>query len=94
MFKAISLSIATTAMLTTGAAALVITNKDAAEQKIGVHMGNKQRVDTIAAGKTLDLSKDCADGCGLTGPWGFSWMAKTGEDFGFDSKKGIIKPGS
>ena len=36
-------------------------------------MGSSEKVETIGAGKSVVI--DCPDGCGVTGPWGFSWMA-------------------
>jgi len=94
MLKTVVGSVLALGLMASSASALVVTNKDKADHKIGIDMGHNERVETIAAGKTLDLSKDCVDGCGLTGPWGYSWMAKTGEDFAFDAEKGIMTSGS
>ncbi len=55
--------------------------------KVGIDEGDKEHVETIAAGKTGDLSAKCKDGCGLTGPWGFSWMAAPGEKLVFKDAK-------
>src|SRR5262245_10793422 len=59
------------------AAAVTIKNTSAGEFTVGVDMGNEEKVETIAAGK--DVKVDCKEGCGITGPWGFSWFAKTGD---------------
>jgi hypothetical protein len=37
-------------------------------------LGSSEKVETIGAGKSVEI--DCEDGGGVTGPWGFSWMAK------------------
>jgi hypothetical protein len=59
------------------AQAVTVKNTSAGEFTIGVDMGDTEKVETIAAGKEVKL--ECKDGCGVTGPWGFSWMAK-GDD--------------
>ena len=67
------------ALIATPAVALTIENQDKAELKVGIDEGNVEHVESIAGGKTGDLSAKCKEGCGLTGPWGFSWMAKPGD---------------
>jgi hypothetical protein len=74
-------------VLASPAAALTIENKDAAALKVGIDEGNTEHVETIAAGKTGDLSAKCKQGCGLTGPWGFSWMAAPGDKLVFQDAK-------
>jgi hypothetical protein len=69
------------------AAALTIENQDKAELKVGIDEGNVEHVKTVPAGKSADLSAQCKDGCGLTGPWGFSWMAKPGDKLTFKDAK-------
>ena len=59
------------------AQAVTVKNTSAGEFTIGVDLGDTEKVETIAAGKEVKL--ECKDGCGVTGPWGFSWMAK-GDD--------------
>ncbi len=59
------------------ASAVTVKNTSSGEFTIGVDLGNSEKIETIAAGKEVKL--DCKDGCGVTGPWGFSWMAK-GDD--------------
>lgn len=68
------------------ALALTITSQDATEQTIGLDMGHKEAVHAIPPGGSVSFKSECDDGCGVTGPWGFSWMAKTGEDFSFKGK--------
>ncbi|PPC79808.1 MAG: hypothetical protein CTY31_03625 [Hyphomicrobium sp.] len=92
MMKHITATVIAMSLMAPAASALTITNKTSKDHTIGVDLGDKERVEKIAAGKTLKLN-DCKDGCGLTGPWAFSWMAKTGEDFAFDDK-GIVAAGS
>jgi hypothetical protein len=92
MIKTVAASALALAMFATSAAALSVTNKSSKEHKIGIDLGATERVETIAAGKALKVD-DCKDGCGFTGPWGYSWMAKTGEDFTFDDK-GLTPAGS
>ena len=55
------------------AAAVTVKNTSAGEFTVGIDYGNEEKVETIAAGKEVKV--DCKDGCGVTGPWGFSWMA-------------------
>lgn len=64
-------------MIAGPAAAVTVKNNSDAEITVGVDMGSKEEVKTIGAGKSVKL--DCPDGCGVTGPWGFSWMA-SGDD--------------
>jgi hypothetical protein len=75
------------AVLATPAAALTIENQDKAELKVGIDEGNVEHVETIPAGKSGDLSAKCKQGCGLTGPWGFSWMAQPGDKLTFKDAK-------
>lgn len=63
--------------MTVPASAVTVKNTSAGEFTIGVDFGNSEKIETIGAGKEVKL--DCKDGCGVTGPWGFSWMAK-GDD--------------
>jgi hypothetical protein len=59
------------------AAAVTVKNASKAEVTIGVDYGSKEKVETIAAGKSVTF--ECKEGCGVTGPWGFSWKA-SGDD--------------
>jgi hypothetical protein len=71
-------AVAAFALATAGtASAVTVKNTSSGEFTIGVDLGSEEKIETIAAGKEVKL--DCKDGCGVTGPWGFSWMAK-GDD--------------
>lgn len=65
------------ALLAVPASAVTVKNSSAAEVTIGIDMGDKEKVEKVAAGKSVKF--DCKGGCGVTGPWGFSWMA-SGDD--------------
>jgi hypothetical protein len=65
------------AFVATPAAAVTVKNDAAAEITIGVDLGDKEEIKTIGAGKSEEF--DCPEGCGVTGPWGFSWHA-AGDD--------------
>ncbi len=71
------------------AMALTITNKTSQEITIGLDMGDKESVHKIAGNGAITFKEECKEGCGVTGPWNHSWMAKTGEDFSFDGK-GVV----
>jgi len=57
--------------------AVTVKNTSAGEFTIGVDLGNSEKVETIPAGKEVKV--DCPEGCGVTGPWGFSWFANPGD---------------
>ncbi|MCC7251714.1 hypothetical protein [Hyphomicrobium sp.] len=84
--KASKLAVAAV-LLATPAAALTIENQDAAELKFGIDEGEVEHVESVAAGKSGDFSAKCKNGCGLTGPWGFSWMANAGDKLTFKDAK-------
>ena len=72
------LAAATAVALMAGpAAAVTVKNASSAEVTVGVDWGSKEKIETIPAGKSVSF--DCKEGCGVTGPWGFSWMA-SGKD--------------
>ena len=77
--KAMTAAVAATfALALTGtASAVTVKNTSSGEFTIGVDLGDTEKVETIGAGKEVKL--DCKEGCGVTGPWGFSWMVK-GDD--------------
>ncbi|WP_439541826.1 hypothetical protein [Hyphomicrobium sp.] len=85
-FKSLCVAVAAV-VCASPALALTVENQDKAELKVGIDEGNTEHVETIAAGKTGDLSAKCKDGCGLTGPWGFSWMAAPGDKLVFKDAK-------
>ena len=76
--KASGLAIAA-ALIAAPAMALTIENQDADELTFGIDEGETEHVEKVAAGETGDFSDKCKDGCGLTGPWGFSHMAAAGD---------------
>lgn len=86
MMKTLAVSAGAMLMMTGAASALTVVNKDSKEHTIGADAGNKETVHKIAPGASLDLKKDCPEGCGLTGPWGYSWLAKSGETVTYDGK--------
>ncbi len=69
-----SILIAAAALLVIPAAAGAVTVKNTgkADYTIGVDRGNAEETKTVAAGKAETF--ECKQGCGVTGPWGFSWM--------------------
>lgn len=72
------------------AAALTLTNKDKEEHSIGVDMGAKEETHKVAAGASVSI-KGCDDGCGVTGPWQYSRMLKTGDKVDFDGTSPVRK---
>lgn len=62
------------ALTATAASAVTVKNVDSKDHKIAITWANKQNVETVGAGKSLKF--DCPEDCGVSGPWGFSWMAK------------------
>lgn len=69
-----SASLAALALQATAAAAVTVTNTDSKDHKIAITWAKKQTVEPVAAGKSIKF--DCPEDCGVSGPWGFSWMAK------------------
>ncbi len=63
--------------------ALTLTNKDKADHTVGIDMGASEKVEKIAAGKSVTV-EGCDDGCGVTGPWNYTRMLKTGDKVSFD----------
>ena len=84
--KAFTLA-AAAALFATPAAAFTMTNQDDAELKFGIDEGATEHVETVAAGKSDDFSSLCKEGCGVTGPWGFSWMANPGDKLVYNDGK-------
>lgn len=73
-FKVLATSCAALLLLSTAASAVTVKNTSDKEITIGVDRGAEESVEKIAPGKSAQL--ECKEQCGLTGPWGFSWMAK------------------
>jgi hypothetical protein len=68
----------------TGAHALTVNNTSSKELSIGLDQGDKESVHKIAAGKSVTFKNECDNHCGVTGPWNFSWWAKTGDTINTD----------
>jgi hypothetical protein len=77
MTKSLIAGLAAFAMMAGTAQAVTVVNKDDQAHKIGIDMGTTESVKEVPAGKSLQI--DCPEGCGVTGPWNFSWMAKGSE---------------
>lgn len=84
--KASTLTIAA-AVLSAPAMALTIENHDAEQLRLGIDEGATEHVVFVDAGQSADFSEQCKDGCGLTGPWGFSHMAAAGDSLTFKDGK-------
>lgn len=91
LFKTLTSSAATLALLAGPAAAVTVKNTSAKEVSIGIDYGNKEEVKKIPAGKSVTFA--CKDGCGVTGPWSFSWMAKGDDTFNTDGKSLVTVTG-
>ena len=77
ILKTLASTIAAGFLLAAPASAVTVENTSGNAFKIGVDYGNEEEVKDLAANKSAEF--DCPDGCGVTGPWGFSWMAQ-GDD--------------
>lgn len=66
------------------ASAVTVSNSSDSEISIGIDHGSKENVQQVPAGKSISF--DCKDGCGVTGPWGFSWMAHGDNSFKTNGK--------
>ncbi len=77
MMKAMLAGLATFTMLASSAHAVTVVNKDSQAHMIGIDLGNSEETREVAARKSIEF--DCPEGCGVTGPWNYSWMAK-GDD--------------
>lgn len=84
MLKPALLGAALALVMTPAAHALTINNTSANEISIGLDQGDKESVHKIAAGKSVTFKNECDDHCGVTGPWNFSWWAKTGDSIETD----------
>jgi hypothetical protein len=87
IFKTVTSSAVALLILAGPAAAVTVKNTSGKEISIGVDYGTKQQVKTIAAGKSATF--DCKNDCGVTGPWGYSWMA-SGDDTMTTNGKSLI----
>lgn len=72
-------------LLTAGAAsAVTISNQSKEAITVGIDAGNAENVEKIAAGASHDAKGFCPTGCGLTGPWGYSYLSSAGEKVTYD----------
>jgi len=90
MTKTLAAGIVASMLAVTPAFALTVTNESAEEVTIGLDMGNKESVHKIPAGQSVSFKSECDDGCGVTGPWAYSWMAKTGDTIKTDGKPLVV----
>jgi hypothetical protein len=79
MFKTTIAGIVLALASVSAAEALTVSNKSDKEISIAVDEGEKSTVVKIAAGKAATFKDECKYGCAVTGPWNFSWFAKTGD---------------
>ncbi len=77
--KTMASSAAALLLLVGPAAAVTVKNTSSKEVTIGIDYGSQAKVAKVPAGKSLSF--DCNEGCGVTGPWSFSWMAKGNDTF-------------
>jgi len=66
------------------AAAVTVKNTSNAEITVGVDWGSKEKVETVPAGKSVTF--ECKEGCGVSGPWSFFWMASGDDEITTDGK--------
>lgn len=78
-------------LLTGSAAAVTVKNTGGEEISVGIDRGGQEKVEQIAAGKSLKV--DCNEQCGITGPWGFSWLAKGDETIETDGQSLVTEQG-
>lgn len=83
-FKTLMSSATALLLLAGPAAAVTVTNNSGEQISIGVRNGSQQEVKKIAAGKSATFA--CKPDCGVTGPWGYSWMAKGDDTFSTNGK--------
>lgn len=91
MLRMMIAAIATALLAATPGLALTVTNRDSKEHSIGLDMGGKESVHKIAPGQSMTFKDECKDGCGVTGPWDFSKMAKPGDSITIDGKSLIYR---
>ncbi len=84
MLKSTVIGTAVVLVTATGAHALTVNNTSSKEISIGLDQGEKESVHKLAAGKSVTFKNECDNHCGVTGPWNFSWWAKTGDTISTD----------
>jgi hypothetical protein len=78
-FKVIALATTIIAATTLPAAALTVKNSGASEITFGVDTGPSEKVYTLAPATEVKVNEDCSNGCSMSGPWGYSRAAMTGD---------------
>jgi hypothetical protein len=73
-FKTLMSSAVALVLIAGPAAAVTVKNDSGKEISFGIDYGNKEQVKKLPAGQSATF--ECKDDCGVTGPWGYSWMAK------------------
>jgi hypothetical protein len=66
-------------ILAAPAAAVTVKNTGGKPFEIGIDYGAKSTVQNVPADKAVTFQ--CKEGCGVSGPWGFSWLAKGDDSF-------------
>jgi hypothetical protein len=90
MLKVITPAVAALFVMTSAASALTVSNTGSKDFSIGVDMGNQEMTKTVAAGKSAKID-GCKDGCGVTGPWGYSKWANAGDEIKSDGSALVTK---
>jgi uncharacterized membrane protein len=72
------------------AAAVTVKNTSGKEISFGIDYASKGQIKKLGPGQSVTF--ECKDGCGVTGPWGFSWMAK-GNDTISTNGKSLVTTG-
>ncbi len=93
MFRSLPAVLGALALMTGTASALTVVNQDGKDYTIGVDRGAKESVHKIPANKTVTLKDACPDGCGVSGPWFYSWMADAGDTLTIKDGD-LVMPGS
>lgn len=81
----IAASLLALVLMSASASALTISNKGAKDETVGIDYGDTEKVEKVGAGKSVKI-EGCDEACGVTGTWGFSQMAKSGDTLVFDEK--------
>jgi len=80
-----TLTLAAAGMLIAGAAtAVTVKNTGKSDVTIGIDWGATEKVETVPAAKSVTF--ECKEGCGVTGPWGFSQMASGNDEIITDGR--------
>lgn len=85
MLKTLSITAAALALSAGTALAVTVSNTGSKDFSVGVDMGNSETTKTVAAGKSVKID-GCDTGCGVTGPWGYSWWGTADATIKSDGK--------